>query len=240
MNIALIIAGGSGQRTNQDIPKQFLSINDKPLIIYTLEAFQFHRAIDSILIVCIEGWREAMGAFARQFNITKLRTIVAGGKTRHESVKAGIDALEIMNVTIKEDDILLIHDANRPLVSVETIDDCLESVKEYGACVPVLPCYDWMLLTEDGKTSTESVDKGKLVRAQSPEASTFGKIKWAYDRIELDNISNLSGLSSILIALGETIHLSKGSERLMKVTTAEDFELIKAVINTKTSSWLKM
>ena len=94
MNVGLLIAGGSGQRMNQDIPKQFLNVNDKPVIVYTLEAFQKHPNIEKICVVCIEGWEEVLRAYAKQFGITKLSWVVKGGSTGQESIKNGIWAMK--------------------------------------------------------------------------------------------------------------------------------------------------
>lgn len=239
LNIALIIAGGSGQRTHQDIPKQFLSINDKPIIIYAMEAFQAHPFVDSIIAVCIDGWHEMLRAYAKQFSISKLQAIVRGGETRRDSIKAGLNALDGLYDNLGTEDILLVHDANRPLVSVGMVDECIAKAKEHGACVMALPCYDWMLWTDTGMDSTTNLDKRKLVRAQTPEALTYAKVKWAYAQELPGDGNDLSSPIPILVALGEKVHFARGSERLMKITTTEDFEIIKALINVKASPWLK-
>ena len=113
-NIALIIAGGSGQRMHQDIPKQFLNVYDKPVIIYTLEAFQRHPCIDGIVVVCVEGWNEILEAYCRQSGITKLESIVPGGANGQESIRKGIYDIASRH---QKEDLILIHDAIRPLVS---------------------------------------------------------------------------------------------------------------------------
>ena len=113
MNIAIIIAGGCGSRMGQDIPKQFLNVNDKPILIYTLESFQKHQDVDAIEVVCIDGWHDVLRAYAEQFNITKLKWIVSGGSTGQESIRNGVYNLE--NIC-KPDDCIIIHDGIRPLV----------------------------------------------------------------------------------------------------------------------------
>lgn len=112
-NIALLIAGGSGNRMGQSIPKQFLTVNERPVIVYTLEAFQKHPEIDEIAVVCIEGWQAVLQAYANQFNITKLKYIVPGGKNGQDSIRNGVYELEKHH---NADDIVLIHDAIRPMV----------------------------------------------------------------------------------------------------------------------------
>ena len=132
MNIALIIAGGSGERMHQDIPKQFLSINDRPVIVYTLEAFEHHPEIDEIAVVCIEGWEQVLMAYARQFGITKLKSVIPGGDCGQASIRNGVYALEESH---SKDDIILIHDAIRPLVSAEIISDCIRVTSMYGNAI---------------------------------------------------------------------------------------------------------
>ena len=90
MNIAIIIAGGSGRRMGEDIPKQFINIFDKPVLVYTLEGFQQHPQIDAIEVVCIEGWIDVVWSYARQFNIDKLKWVILGGKTGQESIRNGV------------------------------------------------------------------------------------------------------------------------------------------------------
>ena len=137
MNIAMLIAGGKGVRMNQDIPKQFLNINDKPVIVYTMQAFQQHPEIDAILVVCIDGWQEILWAYAHQFNITKLKWVVVGGENGQSSIRNGIFELE---KHCSEEDMVLIHDAIRPNVSQEIISDCIAQCRLHGSAITVIPC----------------------------------------------------------------------------------------------------
>ena len=121
-NIAVIIAGGSGNRMGQDIPKQFINVYDKPVLIYTLEGFQKHPQIDAIEVVCIEGWESVVMAYAKQFNISKLKWIVNGGNSGQESIRNGVYNLE--NIA-DSDDIIVIHDGIRPLVDASVLTDVL-------------------------------------------------------------------------------------------------------------------
>ena len=132
MNIGLLIAGGIGQRMGQEIPKQFININDKPVIIYTLEAFQNHPDIDAIAVVCLDGWHHVLDVYAKQFNITKLKYIVSGGENGQGSIRNGVYELE---KHFGPDDIVLIHDAIRPMVSEEIISDCIRVTKEKGNAI---------------------------------------------------------------------------------------------------------
>lgn len=132
MNIALVIAGGAGKRMNQDIPKQFLNVYDKPVIIYTLEAFQKHPQIDKIVVVCLDGWHEVLRAYCKQFSITKLDNIVSGGKNGQDSIRNGL-----YDIASRYDsnDLVLVHDSIRPFVSEKIISDNIETCQKYGNAI---------------------------------------------------------------------------------------------------------
>ena len=239
MNVALIIAGGSGARTGQSIPKQFLHIHDIPILFHTIKNFEEHPLVGCIVVVCLQGWSDVIASYAKQLEITKFVKVVIGGKTRHESVVRGISTLLEIGIPLKDDDIILIHDANRPMVSKEVIDDCIVKAKEFGACVPVIPVSDWVLWSDDGISSTKSADKTKLMRAQSPEAIIYSKLCEIYKKAEAFDPQIISGISSILIELGEAVYFSQGSEKLFKVTSQEDIELFKAMLDSSKPAWLR-
>lgn len=236
MNIAMIIAGGSGQRMSQDIPKQFINVYDKPVIVYTLEAFQKHPNIDYIEVVCLEGWKEILKAYAKQFNITKLRWIASGGKNGQESIRNGINELK---GECKDDDLVLVHDAIRPMVSQEIISECISKSQIYGSAVTVIPCAEAMLRTKDGKKSSESIPRDELIRTQTPQAFSLKKMLWAHEQAEKRGITNSIATVTLMIELGEEIHFSAGSEKNIKLTTVEDIEIFKALLNSKKDEWLK-
>jgi len=171
--VGLLIAGGSGTRMKQDIPKQFLTVNERPVIIYTLEAFQRHASIDEIAVVCKEGWEHVLKAYAKQFNITKLKHIVAGGENGQDSIRNGVYELE---KHFDKDDIVLIHDAIRPMVSEEIISDCIAVTKQNGCAIAVIPCAEAILETEDGKQSNSSYPRDRLKRTQTPQGFRIGEI----------------------------------------------------------------
>lgn len=142
-NIALIIAGGVGARMGQDIPKQFINVNDRPVIIYTLEAFQKHPEIDAIEVVCLDGWHDVLKAYAKQFGIAKLENIVSGGLNGQDSIRNGL--LDIYKRYNSDDDVVLIHDAIRPMLLPEIITDNIKICREYGNAITVVPCTAAML-----------------------------------------------------------------------------------------------
>jgi len=236
MNIALIIAGGSGQRMHQDIPKQFINVYDKPVIIYTLEAFQNHPEIDAIAVVCIEGWEGFLQAYANQFGITKLRHVVPGGENGQGSIRNGVFELE---KHYGKDDIVLIHDAIRPMVSPEIITDCIHKTRKYGSAIATIPCAEAMMQTEDGRVSTGSYPRANLRRTQTPQGFPIGAICDLHRRALKAGVTNSVASCTLMIEMGEQVHFSAGSEKNVKLTTVEDIDIFKALLKAKRSEWLK-
>ena len=236
MNIALIIAGGVGQRTNQDIPKQFINVNDKPVIIYTLEAFQNHKEIDAIEVVCLDGWHDILSAYAKQFNITKLNKIISGGENGQASIRNGVYSI---SESFSSDDIILVHDAIRPMISEEIISDCIKVCKEYGSAITSIPCAEAMLYTTDKMQSDKIISRDELIRTQTPQAFSVGKLKAAHEEALRRGITNSVASCTLMIELGEKVYFSKGSEKNIKLTTADDFEIFRALLTAKNAEWFK-
>lgn len=235
-NIALLIAGGSGNRMGQSIPKQFLTVNERPVIVYTLEAFQKHPEIDSIAVVCIDGWQSVLQAYANQFNITKLKYIIPGGKNGQDSIRNGVYELE---KHFDSDDIVLIHDAIRPMVSADIISDCIRVTKEKGNAITVIPCAEAMMQTEDGMVSVGSYPRDRLKRTQTPQGFKVGDICDLHRRALEKGITNSVASCTLMIEMGEQVHFSIGSEKNIKLTTVEDIDIFKALLMAKRSDWLK-
>lgn len=233
---ALIIAGGVGARMHQDIPKQFLTVNEKPIIVYTMEAFQNHPEIDDIAVVCIEGWEQILRAYARQFNITKLTKVIPGGKNGQDSIRNGVYALEADG---NPDDIVLIHDAIRPLVSAEIISDCIVTVKQKGSAITVIPCAEAMLQTKDGEVSSGQYPRDNLKRTQTPQGFYLGEICQLHRDALKAGITNSVASCTLMIEMGKQVHFSRGSEKNIKLTTVDDIDIFKALLMAKRSDWLK-
>lgn len=232
MNIALIIAGGSGRRMNNEIPKQFLNINDKPIIIYTLEAFQNHPGIDEIGVVCIDGWQHILSAYAKQYHINKLKWIVTGGENGQGSIRNGV--FEAEKLYGKEsDNIILVHDSIRPLVSPEIISDCIITCEKHGSAVVVVPCNTVVLKKTADEYSEEIVPRNELAITQTPQAFPLKKLVWAHKEALEKGITNSIASCTLMVELGEKIYFSIGSETNIKLTTVEDIEIFKALLNVK-------
>lgn len=236
MNIALIIAGGVGARMNQSIPKQFLTVEERPVIVYTLEAFQNHPDIDAIAVVCIEGWENVLRAYANQFNITKLKYIIPGGKNGQDSIRNGVYELE---KHYSSEDVVLIHDAIRPMVSPDIISDCIVQTKRHGCAIAVIPCAEAMVITDDGETSEKCYPRDELKRTQTPQGFTIGKICDLHRRALEAGITNSVASVSLMIEMGEKVYFSAGSEKNIKLTTVDDIDIFKALLNVRRSDWFK-
>lgn len=235
-NIALIIAGGVGSRMQQDIPKQFLTVNEKPVIVYTMEAFQKHADIDSIAVVCLEGWETILWAYAKQFNISKLQYVVPGGENGQASIRNGVMELR---KHFEPQDIVLIHDAIRPLVSADIISDCIVKTRQFGCAIASIPCAEAMLETEDREVSTGSYPREKLRRTQTPQGFPLEKICSLHERALAAGVTNSVASCTLMIEMGEQVYFSLGSEKNLKLTTVEDIDIFKALLLAKRSDWLK-
>lgn len=235
-NIALIIAGGVGARMNQDIPKQFINVYDKPVIVYTLEAFQKHPEIDAIEVVCLDGWHDILKAYARQFGIAKLENIVSGGKNGQDSIRNGLyDIYERYN---GDNDIVLIHDAIRPMVSEDIITDNIKVCRELGNAITVVPCTAAMLKTYDSISSEEQVPRDNLKITQTPQTFFMKDIVGAHKEALEKGITNSVASCTMYIELGRKLHMALGSEKNLKLTTTEDIEIFKALLNSKKDEWM--
>jgi 2-C-methyl-D-erythritol 4-phosphate cytidylyltransferase len=237
MNIALIIAGGVGARMHQDIPKQFINVHDKPVVIYTLEAFQNHPSIDTIEVVCLDGWHDILRAYAKQFGITKLENIVSGGITGLQSIRNGLNDLATRHKN--NDDIVLIHDAIRPMVSADIISDNIRVCKRYGNAITVIPCTAVMLQTFDSIVSTGQIPRDNLKITQTPQTFYLQDLLIAHKEAIAKGIKDSVASCSLYVELGKKLYLSKGSEKNLKLTTSEDIEIFTALLDSARPEWLK-
>ncbi|MBR2737911.1 MAG: 2-C-methyl-D-erythritol 4-phosphate cytidylyltransferase [Lachnospiraceae bacterium] len=230
-NIAIIIAGGSGHRMGQKIPKQFINIYDKPVIIYTLEGFQKHPQIDAIEVVCIDGWHDVLEAYANQFGITKLKWIVSGGETGQESIRNGVYNLE---GKCAPDDTIIIHDGIRPLVDATVLTDVIMTCQKYGNGVTSMPYNEqiFVINEEDETTTKQYIPRETLRRVSTPQAYKYRILNERYhEAFEKEiGIYGSSYTNTMMVELGETLHFAAGSDKNIKLTTPDDLELFKAYL----------
>lgn len=229
MNVAIIIAGGIGSRMGQQIPKQFINVGDKPVIAYTLEAFQKHPLVDAIEVVCLEGWEQVLRAYARQYGIDKLRWVVRGGASGQESIRNGVYNLE---GELAENDICVVHDGVRPMLDPEVITDVIRVAQERGNAVTSMPYNEQIFLVDENNpsTTTQFIPRETLRRVSTPQAYRFdlldSKYHEAFERgigIDGSNYTN-----TMMVQLGVRLYFATGSDRNIKLTTPENLEFFRA------------
>lgn len=239
-NIAIIIAGGKGSRMGQDLPKQFINVYDKPVLLYTLEGFQKHHLIDAIELVCIDGWHDIVWAYAKQFNITKLKWIVSGGKTGQESIRNGVYNLE---GKVNDDDNIIIHDGIRPLVESSVLTDVISKCSQFGNAVTSMPYNEQIFVVnkEDETTTNQFIPRETLRRVSTPQAYKYKLLNDKYHEAFEKEIGIYGShyTNTMMVELGVTLHFAAGSDKNIKLTTKDDLELFKAYLKSDKDNWLK-
>ncbi len=235
-NIVILTAAGVGSRMHQDIPKQFLNVDNKPIIVYTLEAFQAHPNIQEICVVILDGWEEILRAYARQFGITKLKYVVKGGATGQESIYRGLAAIRKDH---GDDDVVIVHDGNRPMVTQDIITDNLVKQQQYGSAVAAIPCTEVVFVSENKIDADTSIPRENLQRTQTPHAYRLGDLWAAHQKAKEMGITNTAASCSLMEAMGKKTYFSQGSEKNLKITTVEDIEIFKALLHAKNDAWIK-
>ncbi|GAA0783915.1 2-C-methyl-D-erythritol 4-phosphate cytidylyltransferase [Hathewaya limosa] len=227
MNIAIILAGGSGTRMGSDIPKQFIDIYGKPLIIHTIEAFDINPNIDYIAVICKNEFKEDLTIWIRKYGISKVKWIVDGGNTRQESVYNGINQLSDF---CSNQDIVVIHDAARPLISQRIINENIESAKINKAVDTVIPTTDTIIRSIDGSVIEEVPVRRELYLGQTPQSFEYALIKKAHEEAKKENNLNATDDCQLVLKIGNKVSLVKGDKLNFKVTTFEDLLILKSVI----------
>ncbi len=223
----------------QDIPKQFINVYDKPVLIYTLESFQRHNSIDNIVVVCIDGWHDMVRAYAKQFGISKLSQIVGGGSTGQESIRNGVYALEGIAAP---DDLVIIHDGIRPLVVPEVLSDVISVASREGNAVTSLPYNEQIFVVgEDPSTTKQFIPRETLRRVSTPQAYRFSLLDSAYHEAFEQGIGIYGShyTNTMMVELGYTLHFAAGSDKNIKLTTKDDLEMFKAYLHQGEDEWLK-
>lgn len=219
--IAVIFAGGTGQRMGSSVPKQFLKIHSKEIIIHTLEKFEDNKNIDEIFIACNEKWIDYLEKCIKKFNISKAIKVLAGGKTGQDSIFIVLDELK----KHYDDAIVLIHDGVRPLVTEKTIDKCIKSVEKYGSGITVTPCYETPIESLDGEFVSSMPKREIMYTAQAPQGFYLKEIYNAHlkERAKNINYENIVDSCGLMTKYGKKCHIFVGNRGNIKVTTQEDF-----------------
>lgn len=232
MNVAVIIAGGVGQRMGQSIPKQFINVFGKPVLLYTLENFQKHPNIDAIELVCIDGWQEIVRSYAREYHIDKLKWIVTGGASAQESIRNGVYHLEDK---CSPDDIVIIHDGIRPLVDESVLSDVIVKCRQYGNAVTSMPYNEQIFLIDDEISTVKYIPRETLRRVSTPQAYQFRLLDEKYhEAFEKEiGIYGSSYTNTMMVELGVRLYFAAGSDRNIKLTTMGDLELFKGYLKAE-------
>ena len=228
MASAIIMAGGIGARTAQFVPKQFLTVNDIPVIVYTMMNVQKNENIDNIVVVSSPGWENFIYSYAKQFGVAKLKGVVEGGNTRIASIYNGLRYLK----EIGEKGKVFLIDANRPMVPQEIINEVIALVDNCDCAVGLEPCYDSMFVSDDGQTVSDVANRGVLYRGVGPECGWMDALLDIYETADTDSAVDTS-TAGLAIACGKKVLATKGHIKCFKITTADDFELFKAFLSAE-------
>lgn len=228
MNVALILAGGNGTRMGASVPKQFIQLSGKPILIYTLEAFASHPEIDEICLICPRDSIDYTKELIVKYNIPKVSRVVPGGAARRESSKIGIFKLMEDH---SEDDIVLIHDAARPNVSARIISDNIASAQENGACETAVRTSDTIAVSADGKHIQSIPDRSVLYNVQTPQTFRLGLIYKAHAFADAnENFKEVTDDAALILQSGGEMFLVEGDRLNIKITTEEDLRILCSIM----------
>lgn len=223
----IILAGGIGSRLKSAIPKQFIEIDGCPIIVHTIKNFQNNPNIDNIIVVCLENWIDYTRDIVKKHNLNKVTNVIPGGKNGHISTKNGVYFLKSI---LSEDDYVIIHDAARPIVYQEVIDDLIETAKKNGNACSAVSCYETVVLTENRTSGKEQIDRNRIIRVQTPQCYNYGLIKSLYEKADNDKLEDFVYANILAMNYGVEIYFSKGTNNNIKITTKEDIALFKALL----------
>ncbi len=231
-NIAVIFAGGVGTRMKtNDLPKQFLMVHGKPIIVHTIEIFQNHPDIDGIICVCVEGWIDHMKELAHHYRLDKITKIVPGGETGQLSIYNGLKAAE--ECFGKEDNIVLIHDGVRPLISAETISANIESVKANGSAITSVPAQETIIVVDDDEQVKDVVVRDYVRLARAPQSFWLKEIIDAQETAISQGLTNMTDSCTLMKHFGKKLFTIPGEKNNIKITTPEDFYTFRALSDAK-------
>lgn len=234
MNIAIIIAGGVGSRMGREIPKQFIEVDGKTILAYTLEGFQKHPMIDAIEVVCIKGWEDVLMNEVQSYGITKFKWVVEGGASCQESIRNGVNKLK--DICLPHD-IVIIHDGIRPLVDDAVLTDVIETARKFGNGVTSLPYNEQIFVVseDDSSTTTKYIPRETIRRVSTPQAYRFDLLESKYREAFEKGIGifGSSYTNTMMVELGVRLHFAAGSDKNIKLTTPDDLAIFKGYLSRK-------
>ncbi len=226
-NYVILLAGGVGKRMQSEIPKQFLEVEGKPIIVYTIENFQRNDQIEKIVVVCVKDWIDHLRNLVQKYSLTKVEWITEGGNTGHDSIRNGVFFLKDK---IEPDDYIIVHDAVRPVLPQKAIDEVIRVAHENGNASSSIACHPPIVYTEDFKSGIKDVDREHVMLTASPQMFRYGLALKCYENAEQENKHNFTFTSSLLIHYGERVYFAKGTTSNIKVTQKEDLALFGALL----------
>lgn len=226
-NYVILLAGGIGKRMGADIPKQFLKVNGKPIIAYSIENFQKNEQIEKIVVVCVKEWSEYLKEIIREYNLSKVEWIIEGGDTGHDSIRNGFFFLENK---IGLDDYIIVHDAVRPILPQKAINEVLRVAHEKGNASSCIACHPPIVYTDDFESGISDIDREHVMLTASPQVYKYSIALECYKKAELENKHNFTFTSSLLIYYGYRVYFAKGTTCNIKITQKEDIALFEALL----------
>ena len=233
MNIALIFAGGTGQRMNSRTrPKQFLELNGKPILIHTAQNFEDHPDIDAILVVCLKDWIPYLEELADRYRIRKLRWIAEGGATGQESIRNGLYTLE-KDDGVPKDSVVLIHDGVRPLINEDLISRNIETARALGNAITVTPATETIIQANNDREVSAIMDRSTCMLARAPQSFILRDILSAHHQAEEERYFQAIDSATLMTHYGASLHIVEGPVENIKITTPADFYIFRAIIEAK-------
>ena len=239
MKYTLIFAGGVGTRMNsKDRPKQFLMVHGKPIIVHTIEIFEYHKEIDGIIVVCVEGWIDYMKDMQYRFRLDKIGKIVRGGETGQMSIYNGLAAAAEVYGN-DSSNIVLIHDGVRPLIDEKIISDNIRCVKEHGSAVTCAPAKETFVLVDDSNCVSQVPDRAHSRMAKAPQSFYLNEILEVQKTAIAEGNTNMIDSCTLMRHYGKELYVVDGSYENIKITTPDDFYMFRALYDARENQQLE-
>lgn len=236
MNVALIFAGGTGQRMNtRTKPKQFLELNGKPIIVHTINNFESHPLIDAIAVVCLKEWIPHMKILLQKYHIEKVKWIIPGGDTGQQSIRNGLNALW-GDQSVPKNALVLIHDGVRPLINETTIRENIVCAERYGNAITVTPATETIIDITPTDEVSSILDRSTCRMARAPQTFRLSDIFEAHKRAEADGNTDMIDSAILMSHYGATLHIVEGPFENIKITTPSDFYIFRAIFEARENS----
>lgn len=226
-NYGILLAGGVGKRMQMEIPKQFIEVEGKPIIAYSLENFQRNPQIEKIVVICVKDWIKQLKEIVEKYSLSKVKWIIEGGSTGHDSIRNGVFFLRDKTAP---DDYIIVHDAVRPVLPQKAIDEVIRVAHDKGNASSSIACHPPIVYTDDFESGIKDVDREHVMLTASPQAFKYSLALKCYERAEQENRHDFTFTSSLLIHCGERVYFAKGTTSNIKITTKEDLALFGALL----------